>query len=546
MSEEDTDTDSNSRMKKLLGVPLLFLVGFGLLVAVSPFIKPIVYLLYTQIWIVELSFIMLLASFLMYRKWKTNLGDDPSQHEINDLRETAFSFFLTGMVLSVVIVGVLMGIASNHAMGQETIGSATTIDEMYEGDADRPRVVTRAQAERWASGSLQSSQFQSSGNAIVVRNNTTYWGSNLVPDGSLRNTLAEKQNGTVLVNAETFQKDVTVIRGDMRVGRGMQIRDNYQWKLNHVLSDGPWMVNYHDNNIRPIVHEGEQYLMVPYTRPHHHLLPLTYSHPQEGGVALIHQNGSINHYTLEQAQDVDALDGQPLMPSRLVRQQVSATTYRAGIVDTLPVIGGHEQTISIASVPGEDNQQPFYFQTAENGAQYVTAAEPTGNTQGLRELWFTDVRTGESVYYSSNGSSTLYGPRKSADFVVDANDRTDWERFSPSEPIPTVVEGQLYWQFRVVQDGGGGITFISLVNADSQSVTNIDDTEGTEALSAFMRGEDLTDIPDTNVTDETPDNNRNPTIVMERLNENGEVVETMYIYENETVVTRDYQNNSQE
>jgi hypothetical protein len=100
------------------------------------------------------------------------------------------------------------------------------------------------------------------------------------------------------------------------------------------------------------------------------------------------------------------------------------------------------------------------------------------------------------------------------------------------------VDGELYWQFRVVQSSGGGITFVSFVNAHSQTVVNIEDGDGASAVTEFMRGSYDGSV----VADQSDETARTPDLIIEKRNADGEVLETLYVYENETVVTRPYHN----
>jgi hypothetical protein len=491
-----------------LGLGVLAVVGLGLAFFLRPWLHGIVMGLYTT---PELVIAAVVAGvvFVVVR------GRVPGQ--------AARSFaFAAGTValFGAVVIGSTYGAA---ALGQITVADASDRAELPTADADHPRIVPRAVANRYASNSLQTSRFKATGGDVTVVDNTTYWSYALSPDGT-RNRYLEKQNGTVLVNMEQQGKSVRVVEGEMDAGIGMSVTDAYTWRLH---KSGPYLVDYHDPFM--VVEDGQQYIAVPYTEPVFGFrLPVPFTRPSWGGVALIDADGEIQHLSPEEAQANEVLRNQRLYPFELARQQVAATRYRNGIVNTLPVVGSHREEIELAPLPGEGNRQPFLTRTDE-GLTYFVAAEPFGETQGLREVWTVDPRTGKFERFRTGDGSTLVGPRKAADFVRQAARTTDWSRFDPTEPIPTVIDGSLYWQLRVVPNDASGISYVAFVNADS---TDVLEAETTDEITKIVRGE--TDALD-NATGDGAGEQREPDIVIEKRNEDGEVVERLLVFDNESV-----------
>lgn len=436
---------------------------------------------------------------------------------------------------SILLVLISLGVGGLYAsdtLGDQTMGNAVERPALPEIDAEHPRILTRATANRYASNSLQTSKFRATGSDITMYNDTAYWSYALAPDGT-RNWLLEKQNGTVLVNMETQSKDVQVIDQDMQVGQGMAVRDDYRWRL---LKDGPYLVNYQEPFM--IVDGGEQYMAVPYIRPEFHLrlapFPTVYTTPTWGGVALIDSGGDIEYLSPSEAREHAVLSEQRLAPFDLVRHKVASTSYRNGIVNVLPVVGSHHEQIEVTPVPGAGNDQPFFVRTTE-GMKYIVAVEPYGDTQGVREVWVVDARTEQYEVYQTGAGSTLLGPTRAADYVRQAARQTDWDRFSPAEPIPVVVDGTLYWELRVVPEDASGISYVAFVNAETSDVVNVEETS---EVVAFLRGEDAGTVL-TNGSDAggaAGPRDGEPSIVVRKTNADGEVVETLYVYDNESVV----------
>lgn len=508
MSEDSTTFDPPGGDRRLaLAVLALVAVGLGLAYLVRPWLHGVVMGLYTT---PELLVAGLVAGVAFVAARDRVPG------------EVARSFAL-GVGVVVLFAAVSLGsVYGAAALGVDTVAGADDRASLPTADPDHPRIVPKAVADRYASNSLQTAQFRAVGGDVTVVNDTTYWSYALAPDGT-RNQLLERQNGTVLVDMEQTGKSVRVVEGDLQAGVGMAITDAYTWKLH---TNGPYLVEYHDPFM--VVENGRQYIAVPYTRPVFGFrFPVPFTRPTWGGVALIDADGSVQHLSPSAARDNEVLANQRLYPFGLARERVAATRYRNGIVNTLPVVGSHRDEIELAPLPGERNSQPFLTRTSD-GLTYFLAAEPYGETQGLREVWLVDPRAGDFEVFRTQAGSTLLGPRKSADFVRQAARTTDWNRFTPSEPIPTVIDGQLYWKLRVVPADASGVSYVAFVNADTSDVL---EAETTGQVRQILRG----DLAVDDGGGDGAGDDREPTLVIVKRNADGEVVERLFVYGNETV-----------
>jgi hypothetical protein len=428
--------------------------------------------------------------------------------------------FVSGQIGVVVFMLVLVagsgltGLLAGEELGMSTMDQAGSATNLSESDPAKPRVVTKSVAARYASNTLNFPQYRIEGGDITVRNGTPYWSYALAPDGAF-NYLTKRQHGTVLVDMTRQNAEVDTVVGDLEKGIGPAFYNEYRFAM---LKRANYLVEYEDPFM--VVHEGEQYIAVPYTKPEFHWLPLPYTTPEWGGVVLIDAAGTVEDLSPAEARAHPVLAEQKLYPFDLTREKVAATKYRNGILNTFT---SHEDEIEVAPVPGEGNDQPFLVFT-EDGPEYVVAVEPYGQAQGLKEVWMIDARTGEYAVYSP--SESLFGARKATDYVRQAARTTDWNRFNPSEPIPVVIDGQLYWEVRVVPSDSSGIAYTAFVNARS---TDVHEVATTAEVRAFLEGEPV----------ETGGGGgaegRSPTLVVERVAPNGTVVETLEIYGNETV-----------
>lgn len=439
-----------------------------------------------------------------------------NDHTITPLR--------VGVVVLVITAFALMPVANAVAgvtLSDQTMSQTATVERLDDVDADNPRIVTRAVADRYASNTLNRPQYRVGDTDISVVNGTPYWAAPLAPDG-LFNKITKRQAGTVLVDMTTQQANVRSVDGELETGVGTIFHRNYRWEL---LKSQAYLVDYGDPKM--VIHNDTQYIAVPYSEPTFHLTPLPHSTPQWGGVAVINPSGSIETLSPSEAAASPILDNQQLYPENLALQSVAATKYRNGILNTYT---SHEDEIEIAPLPGDENDQPFFI-LSESGPQYVVAVEPYGNAQGLQELWTINGQNGTFERYVP--ADSLFGPQRAADLVRQSAPQTDWDRFTPAEPILTVIDDREYWQVRVVPEDNSGIAYVAFVDARSGDV---DSFEQTDAITQFLGGETPVETP--TETDPTDTTAGAPTVIVQRVAENGTVIETMTVYDDESVEIR--------
>lgn len=416
----------------------------------------------------------------------------------------------------VLVVGAgLAGLFAGEELGKSTMEDSTVVENLSEADPQKPRVVTKSVADRYASNTLNFPQYRITRSDITIHNGTPYWSYALAPDG-IWNHLTKQQHGSVLVDMTQQNAEVKTYTGDLRKGIGTAFYNHHRWKL---LKSEEYLVDYKDPFM--VVHDEEQYIAVPYTKPEFHWTPLPYTVPKWGGVMLVDSDGNVDDLSPKEARAHPALEEQKLYPFDLARKKVATTKYRNGIINTFT---SHEGEVEVAPVPGENNDQPFLVMT-EDGPEYIVAVEPYGDAQGLREVWSIDGRTGEYERYATETS--LFGPRKATDYVRQAARTTDWNRFTPSEPVPVVVDGELYWEVRVVPNDSSGIAYIAMVNARTSDVLEV---ETTPEVVAFLEGKQVEQRGN-----ESGASGDQPTIIVQRVASNGTVVEEMAVYGNETI-----------
>ena len=396
-------------------------------------------------------------------------------------------FFLVFAVVGFLFVGPMVsGMYAQEHMANEVEHNAETLEELPNSDQNRSRIAPEAVSRNWATNSLQYPQYELEGGDITYINGTPHWSYALSPDGMV-NSFTLQQRGAVYVNQSSMSKDITVQDDQsFRYGQGVALTDAYDWQL----AQHDYGADYRDPFVVP--HDGQSTIAVPYVEHNWEFrltpIPQFYAVPEFGGVKTVEQDGTITDLSPEEAQNSDVLgEEQNYYPYSLARFRVESMAYRNGIVNTW---FSHEDQIEVPGVPGQGNNQPFTVPTEDDGIQYFVATEPWGNANGVLEVWTIDAQTGDMAVREYEGDSTQRGARKAVDSVM-ATERVSrlGDDMNAVEPIPVVVDGQLYWQVRIVPDSSSRITLVGFFNADTEETALV---ETTGQVNAFLAGEQPT------------------------------------------------------
>lgn len=388
------------------------------------------------------------------------------------------------------------GMLEERTLAQQTMASATEVETFPAVNEQNPRITPRDVADVTTRGSVSYRQYRLGESDIArMEDGRLGWSYSIEPEG-LRNTLVEHQPG-VVISDMTNQEEREIRAVDDRsfaVGEGMALMRSADWNL----KKSDYWAQYRDDPVE-FVHEGDPYLAYPKTGHEWHLAPFPHTTPTWKGVALVHEDGTIEHLSPEAARDHPVLEGQRLYPLYNTEREMASLGYRNGIVNQLPVVGSHEGEVEVARLPaGAGNSQPFVIDLAGERMSYVTAMEPYGeDTRGLDEVWFADATTGEYRFYAT-GSETLTGPERAMGIVRSADTQTSWgDDFEVVEPVPVTVDDELWWHAKVVPTDFTDVSRNVFVNAHTGEAVA---AESTDEIVEFLDGGDLEPVE--NVTTE--------------------------------------------
>jgi len=192
--------------------PPWILLGVGGLVAVAigwffrPWLHGLIYTVYTT----PLLLLGIVAGSVA--AWVTARSGGRVEIVVNTLSSSDHTItpLRVGVVVLVIAAVALMPVANAVAgvtLSDQTMSQTATAERLDDVDADNPRIVTRAVADRYASNTLNRPQYRVGDTDISVVNGTPYWAAPLAPDG-LFNTITKRQAGTVLVDMTTQQANI--------------------------------------------------------------------------------------------------------------------------------------------------------------------------------------------------------------------------------------------------------------------------------------------------------------------------------------------------
>ncbi|AFZ74606.1 hypothetical protein [Natronobacterium gregoryi] len=502
-NESTNDEGNADRTIQSLSVRLL---AVAVLVAVVWFLRPLFHpLLYRIVHSPALLIfgggVLLVAAFLFFSPPLES--DQPSS-------TAKFSVLTTAAIVLLVVgaaYGVPAAVVEERTLAQETMAEAEIADDFPEVNEENARITPQAVSDVQTRGSVSYRQHQL-GESDIARmdDGRLAWSYPVEPD-PFRVRLSGHQRGVFLTDMTTMESpDMQAYdEHEFEHGQNMLLYRSADWNLKQT----DYWSQYNDEPIE-FVHDGEAYMAYPKTGHEWQLSPIPHTVPVWDGVALVHQDGTIDHLSPEQAQESEVLTGQRLYPLDVTEARMDSLRYRNGIINQLSIVGSFEGVVEPASMPSEvGNHQPFVIDLEDEQMSYVMAMEPHGDsTRGLDEVWFTDAETGEFNYYSS-GRESLRGPERAMGIARGTDTRTDWGPGGDAmavEPIPVTVDDELWWHTKVVTPDQTDVVRNIFVNAHSSSES--EDAAilyDTAEVYDFIAGTDLEDLDDAEAVDEDGD-----------------------------------------
>lgn len=531
---------SDTSLVKHFGIRfLLFAVLIGIVYVWRPFFHWIIYPMTHSVFGVFLFGLPALAAIILW--FAPPLADNAGD-----------SMMSKGMILGVVVVGGLIiglafaipaGMYEDRTLAQETMDNAVEVDEFPEVNEENPRIAPRGVSDVQTDASVSYRQYQLGTSDIARMDDGRLSWSYPVEPEPFQVKLRGHQQGVLMYDMTSMEnREMRAVDDhEFTYGEGMYLHRGTGGMFNWQIQKGDYWVQYNDDPVE-FVHDGTPYMYYPKTT-HEWRGPWTgdgmipHTVPTWDGGALVHPDGTIEHLEPEEAQEHPVLDGQRLYPLTLTETEVSALDNRNGIWNQMPFFGTYEGVIEPASMPtATENEQPFVIDLEGEEMSYVMAMEPHGgDTAGLDEVWFTHAETGEMQYYATE-EETITGPENALGIARGSDTRTDWGADGDAmmvEPIPMIVDGELWWHHKVVTADETDVVRNVFVNAHTEETVEIHDTE---AVYEFISGEDVEDLEDAeDVETEPADEEDDISYWVVITDEDGEEIDRIPVEEGEEV-----------
>ncbi|HUW71760.1 MAG TPA: hypothetical protein VMV66_00995 [Candidatus Humimicrobiaceae bacterium] len=342
-------------------------------------------------------------------------------------------------------------------------------------------------AARRPDGFIRSLKYKTDGVAIIYS------------DGSVGMNYTSRQLGLGQQNREE-------VPGTFTYGEGMRVEDDIYWQLRK----SKYWVEYCE--VFYLFDDDTPLAVVPYIG---YRMSFPVMVPYWAGVATVHPDGTITHYTPEEAQQLDFVQGQRIYPERLARRYTVSWAYHQGISNAWFT---HRDQIDIPELAYSKNQMPYLLPTDE-GTKWVTVAEPHGEaTHGIFKVFFIDAVTGEIELYEIPPATQdiLVGPNRAWEYVKAAYPLYNWMEEGRTgegptgaikllEPRPIITKDTIYWMMSVTtREHAFAPERPSTMLVDART-TKVYEFSSEEEIERFLAGEPVVPEPEPVPSEETPD-----------------------------------------
>lgn len=352
----------------------------------------------------------------------------------------------------------------------------------------------------------------------ILEDGKLVWVAARIPDGLIRRykygtdgLAMVYSDGSVKMHYTSRQLGLEKLRekvpGSFTYGEGMLVEDNLYWQLRK----SKYWVEYCEVFY---LFDGEiPMAVVPYIG---YRMSFPVMIPYWAGVATVYPDGTITHYTPEEAQQLEFIQGQRIYPERLAKRYTVSWAYHQGISNAWFT---HRDQIEVPELAYSRNQMPYLLPTDE-GTKWVTVAEPHGgSTHGIFKIFFIDAITGKIELYEIplEKEDILVGPNRAWEYVKAAYPLYNWMEEGGTgegptgtikllEPRPIITEDTLYWMMSVTtREHAFAPERPSTMLVDART-TKVYEFSSEEEIKSFLAGEPVV-VPDpgTLPPEETPD-----------------------------------------
>lgn len=438
--------------------------------------------------------------------------------------------------LALVMMLIVAPIASGIYAQQDIVNNQefAQTDSLDDTSTEHVRVLPQNVADTYAESANQLPKYQTGNSDIAYHDGNYTWAYPIVADRlfvSWRGT----QWGAFYVGMEQTDRSVSRNEQSMQNGLGQLFIDSFSWQTNAARYD----VRHKPGTTFVFEHEGEQYIAKSYVRHEWKFrfapIPQPYTVPKYGGTLVMDSDGNIEDLSPEEVQQSEKLRGQNTYPYDLARFRMTSMQLRNGVLNKWFVGDGVPKIADTGSQ--SDNSQPFAVPVdGEHGPEleYYIAATPAGSGDGIYQVYQIDGQSGSIEYVQFD--DTRAGPSKAAGYTRSQNREPTWAIDTDegstqiTEPIPLMIDDNLFWHMRVTPTDGSQISYTTFVDAQTGDVYR---AESTAAIMSFIESEGT--VAESNETDTGPSQDESEPAVTVHVISDGEVDRTIEVDQNESI-----------
>ena len=327
---------------------------------------------------------------------------------------------------------------------------------------------------------------------LYYNNRTPIYNWIIEPEGIV-NEYTKKPRGLVLVYGDQFPPKVVIVNKELKYGlhnnyfKGIYV-DNLA-RETRMRSLGRSVLL--DENIEKI-YNNHIYIIIPVISWSRGGL---YSIPVPDSFIVINEVGEINVIPFKEAVNNPLFNGVPLIPEKVAREWVKIYNYHRGYIEyyfqhnkyRIPDVG--------------DNPQP-YLTISRNGTMYWTfVVEPSGKTYSVKHIIYVKAHptTPKPRVFLYTPSTSLIGVSKVESYVESEHPNFDWNKLKVVEPLPTIINGTIYWKLSIITNDYRGLVAVDLVDAKTSKVITLETSKEksitSQALLKVMEQTTPTNLP---------------------------------------------------
>ena len=442
--------------------PGLFIIAVIVLYIVSFISGGFVYILSPLlIWLASTPVVVIICEFLAFLAFLALIVASMKRRRYGGLRRGMFFLGVTALMILLIF-----GAFITHQYSLEWTSGVIEVKHL-----DRPITVIGLQrfipiktAYAYATDRIQipTHRIVLEDCYVYFRNGTILYNWIIEPEG-FWNQISKPALGVVFVDASKYPPKVTTVDKEL------------SWGL-HTLRITPFYISSLDRELRAfvglsklpllvdnveVVHNGKVYILVPIMT---WLRGLTTSIPILYGYVAIDEEGNFEFLRPEEVLNDPRFEGVPLVPEVIARAWVDIYRYHVGIWNVIL----YHNTYVVRDVGA--NPQPYLLVDNDGNLWWVFVAEPPGETYATKYIFYVNASKLEPHLYIYELPEPMVGISKVESYIKQHHPMFDWSQVTIEEPMPSIINGTLYWKVTLTTVDGRGLISVDLVNAKTSRV----------------------------------------------------------------------------